>query len=476
MTNNALWPRLELVVVCLLGTALPLQAAIIYSGPDRNVTYSEYVSPGAFSLFDQPETWDDIRLDVHVHEDPEFENTYKFGNLVNAHGNFIYFAEGDDHPDIKRLDAGDLIDGTLTFMGDNYRDFSSYREEFDPDPWVSEHGEFRNQTGYAGFRMIDGEDIYYGWIQVRVQDYDNSNITGTLIDWAYEDNPGESIVAGAIPDPTPTPTPSATVTVTPTPYPTPEYVVIESGDYSGDGRADIAVFRPATGLWAVRGLGRVYFGRAGDIPASGDYDGGGITDVAVFRPETGLWAVKDLTRFYFGNDSDIPVPGDYGGDGVAAAVFQPDAGRWAVRGLTRVYFGREGDLPVPADYTGDGVREIAVFRPSSGLWAVRDLTRAYFGTPGDRPVPGVHGWYASGKTASPFRATIAVFRPSSGLWAIRGLTRVYFGTAGDSPVTGDFTGTRIDELGIFRPASGLWAIRGLTRVYFGTPGDLPATR
>ncbi len=41
------------------------------------------------------------------------------------------------------------------------------------------------------------------------------------------------------------------------------------GDFSGDGADDIAVFRPATGLWAIRALTRVYFGRPNDIPTPG---------------------------------------------------------------------------------------------------------------------------------------------------------------------------------------------------------------
>ncbi len=50
------------------------------------------------------------------------------------------------------------------------------------------------------------------------------------------------------------------VNPTPNPYPAPEYLVLDSGDYDGDGISDIAIFRPNSGLWAVRGLGRVYFG------------------------------------------------------------------------------------------------------------------------------------------------------------------------------------------------------------------------
>jgi hypothetical protein len=276
---------------------------------------------------------------------------------------------------------------------------------------------------------------------------------------------------------TPTISPPPSATPTPTVYPTPEYLVIDSGDYSGNGTSDVAVFRPGSGLWAVSGLGRTYFGQAGDIPVSADYGGTGLATVAIFRPDGGLWAVKDATRFYFGGAGDIAVPGDYDGSGSAsAAVFGEASGLWSIRGVTRIYFGRADDLPVPGDYDGDGAKDIAVFRPSTGLWAVRGVTRVYFGAVSDIPVPGVYRWYGSGKTSSPFRSEIAIFRPATGLWAVRGATRAYFGQSGDSPVIGDFAGAALDRTGIFRPASGLWAIRGLTRAYFGTRGDIPVAR
>lgn len=243
---------------------------------------------------------------------------------------------------------------------------------------------------------------------------------------------------------------------------------IASGDYDGDGITDIAVFRPASGLWAVRSLTRVYFGGSSDRPVPGDYTGDGTTGVAIFRPASGLWAVRGVTRVYFGSSLDEPLPRDYTGDGTAGmAIFRSASGLWAVRSLTRFYFGAASDTPVPGYYAG-GVALPALFRSSSGLWAEREITRVYFGGSSDIPIPG--GYDGSGNWAP------AVFRSVSGLWAVRGVTRFYFGAGGDTPVPGGYGGDGTDRAGVFRPGSGLWATRGLTRLYFGAWGDLPATR
>ena len=221
---------------------------------------------------------------------------------------------------------------------------------------------------------------------------------------------------------TPTPSPVPTATVTPTPI-SPTWIY----DYNGNGTSDIAIFRPAPGLWAVRGVTRVYFGSPDDRPVPGDYRGESTTAIAIFRPASGLWAVRGVTRIYFGSSADNPVPGYYAGTGfLRPAIYRPASGLWAVRGVTRVYFGSSADTPVPGDYGGRGAWVPAIYRPASGLWAVRGLTRVYFGASADTPVPGVYTGDGEDR--------IGIFRKESGLWALRGFSRVYFGSSADLPV------------------------------------------
>ncbi len=244
---------------------------------------------------------------------------------------------------------------------------------------------------------------------------------------------------------------------------------IAGGDYNGDGTADIAVFRPASGLWAVRGITRLYFGASSDIPVPGDYAGDGTTVPGVFRGYSGLWAIKGVTRTYFGSSSDTAVPLQFNPSSACeTGIFRPASGLWAVRGVTRIYFGQGGDNPVPGDYDGDGTRELGIFRESSSLWAFRNASRLYFGAAGDTAAPGDYD--GSGSWAP------GIFRASSGLWAIRGLTRAYFGGSSDRSVPADYEGDRADDVAVFRATSGLWAVRNISRLYFGASSDIPVTR
>jgi len=242
-----------------------------------------------------------------------------------------------------------------------------------------------------------------------------------------------------------------------------------AGDYDGDGTADLALFRPASGLWAVLGMTRIFFGRNGDWPVNSDFAGDGTARPGIFRPASGLWAVSGLTRFVFGASGDLPAPGDYSDEGIdRAGVFRPASGLWAVRDVTGFVFGRASDRPVPADYDGDGAAEAAFFRMSEGYWNVRETTSFHLGSRGDVPLAlDIEG----DGVLKP-----AVFRSSSGLWSVRGLTRFILGTYGDQPVPADYAGTAGDPAAIFRPSSGLWVIRDLSRAYFGSLDDVAVSR
>lgn len=153
-------------------------------------------------------------------------------------------------------------------------------------------------------------------------------------------------------------------------------------DYDGDGMDDPAVVHdpnpepsppggeahpdPEQRIWIIRfsstqQTGNFTFGEVDDIPVPGDYNGDGKTDIAVWRPATGTWhIIENLTEgvalvareVHWGQEHDKVAPGDYDGDGrTDIAVWRPSDGMWYILNSTDVPFslhwGLATDIPVP---------------------------------------------------------------------------------------------------------------------------------
>jgi hypothetical protein len=70
------------------------------------------------------------------------------------------------------------------------------------------------------------------------------------------------------------------------------------GDFDGDGKSEITVYRPSTGGWYDLLSGTNYttygtylWGLTGDLPVRGDFDGDGKADIAVYRPSDSGWSI-----------------------------------------------------------------------------------------------------------------------------------------------------------------------------------------
>ncbi|MDN3548804.1 FG-GAP-like repeat-containing protein [Mucilaginibacter aquaedulcis] len=250
-----------------------------------------------------------------------------------------------------------------------------------------------------------------------------------------------------------------------------------TSDFDRNGFSNLSFFN--LGIWKVQGMANVTYGSAtqGDLPVSMDYDGDGKTDLAVWRPNNLTWYIKlptELTATY-GEPGDIPVPADYDGDGKAdIAMFRPTSPyHWYIKGQTGYDYGEEGVIPVPGDYDGDGKVDAAYYKISTGMWNVKGLIiNKHYGDTGYIPVPGDYN--GDGKT------DVAIFDPATGIWhldsANTGINNVTVLTpaSGDIPAPGDYFGDGKTHPAVYRPSKQtlyMYNDGNVTTMVYGGSGD-----
>ena len=194
-----------------------------------------------------------------------------------------------------------------------------------------------------------------------------------------------------------------------------------TGDYDGDGIADLGAVDRSTKKWYVYSTrnrsyiydGVVFFSEMNDNyeVIAGDYDGDGKTDIGAVDKANGKWYIYSSITGRPGIGSAPTAPnwipwgwpwggmnasfkiavGDYNGDGIAdraiyngsnwyiisslATDYTVADGFWDVRGYQRIPFGwswngmTDNHVVVSGDFDGDGITDRTIYGMNDGKWS-----------------------------------------------------------------------------------------------------------
>ena len=284
------------------------------------------------------------------------------------------------------------------------------------------------------------------------------------------------------------------------------------GDFDGDGKADISIFRRNTGTWywlaSLDGQFRaVNWGLNEDKPVPADYDGDGRADFAVWRPSDATFYILHSSDGTFraqrwGNPlGDKARAADYDGDGKAdLAVYRKGATPssqsyyWILGSnggtVSAIPWGLGSDGSMPGDFDGDHIEDLTVIRNENNQfgWYTRlssngSLKFQRWGSPSlHHAMTG--DFDGDGKTDP---AAFTFLTQDAGTWWVLGSTAgpaafKWGGSNDDDFIPADYDGDGKTDAAVYR--SGDWFIRqssdlSLRVVHFGGGSgnaDQPATR
>jgi hypothetical protein len=180
----------------LVSSSLPVSAAIIHSG-EQNLSVSSIDLEGIYinmTTGQVVEVWPD-----------DFEEAAWINLTLGGNGifNSDYLRPWASVPDgydpdtpghfYVNLSPGEILDSSSPFVVEGYASTSHIGLSGEPGMFVLD------EPGYLGFAFQNepGGDPHYGWLQF----IPSNGGTGTIVDWAYESTPGQSIEVGAVPEP-----------------------------------------------------------------------------------------------------------------------------------------------------------------------------------------------------------------------------------------------------------------------------------
>lgn len=185
---------------------------------------------------------------------------------------------------------------------------------------------------------------------------------------------------------------------------------IGTGDFDGDGKFDVGVFRNGLWIYIESSTGTVrYFnwGTSGDFPVQGDFDADGKSDFAVARLQSGqyFWYIRQssngqLRAVQFGQSGDTVLNrSDFDGDGKSDLTVRRTIGgshiyytlRSSDGQLSATQWGITNDILKFGDYDGDGKTDLGAVRTENGnfVWYILQSSNSqprsyYWGKTGDR--------------------------------------------------------------------------------------------